>query len=106
MMQLIPQFASLVALTLDGFVLSPEDNAPAVGLFDALSSRLVMLGLFRCLLAFGSHLHRLSSLRVLVLGWIPESDWLSTLHQLVYLHIEREPLSADERVNVRLGYTI
>lgn len=37
MMQLLPQFARAVALTLDGFVVSPNDDDPVVALFDALA---------------------------------------------------------------------
>ena len=69
-----------------------------------------MLGLFRCSFDFDWHLHRLSLLRVLVLGWIPPSDTLVTLHQLAYLHIQPAPWKLSDEppplVTARLGYVI
>lgn len=103
-LQLLPHFASLAALTLDGLVATSDADSAAIELFNALSSRLLMLGLFRCSVVFGAQLHRLSSLRVLVLGGVPDIDALIPLHQLVYLHMD--DLGWDEKENARLGFVI
>ena len=100
MLQLLPSFASLAALTLDGITLGA---GPVIELFDSISSRLLSLGLSHCSREFEFQLHRLSSLRVLVLSWIPQWDSLIQLHQLVYLHFQGD---SGVPVCARLGFAI